>query len=443
MTGRWRLICGVLLIATGVALIATAEAQGDDSVTPMCNGQPCAGGWYTSSVFLSWSWSGGTATPGTCSSQDYLSDTLQTASCTVSFSDGTGSVTRNYILRVETSNPTVTATPLRPADSNGWYNHPVAVAFAGSSFSGIASCSPTATYGGPNAINSAVAGGCTDNAGKSVNASVALNYDATPPKMTGVVPSRRPDFNGWYSHPISFRFIGTDPFSGIERCSTVTYSGPTAGAGSVVGSCIDEAGNVATLAVPLRYSATPPPLNAHISAGDRTVTLRWQKTSGLSSFTISRSPGLYGQRTSVVARGGPGAFTDTRVQNGVRYSYTIRVRDRKGHVAARTVHAMPGIRLLSPLPGSQLGGPPLLRWTAVVGASYYNVQLFRGGDKILSTWPASASLRLSRSWSFRNSRFRLTPGRYRWYVWPGFGPRAAGRYGPMIGTGTFTAVAPR
>jgi hypothetical protein len=76
---------------------------------------------------------------------------------------------------------------------------------------------------------------------------------------------------------------------------------------------------------------------------------------------------------------------------------------------------------------------PLLRWTAVRGASYYNFQLYRGGKKILSIWPTHASVQLKSSWRFDGRRYRLTPGRYRWYVWPGFGPLAADRYGPAIG----------
>jgi hypothetical protein len=27
---------------------------------------------------------------------------------------------------------------------------------------------------------------------------------------------------------------------------------------------------------------------------------------------------------------------------------------------------------------------------------------------------------------------------YRWYVWPGVGPRSANRYGPVLGGSTFT-----
>jgi hypothetical protein len=76
---------------------------------------------------------------------------------------------------------------------------------------------------------------------------------------------------------------------------------------------------------------------------------------------------------------------------------------------------------------------PLLRWTAVSGARYYNFQLYRAGKRILNIWPTHPSVQLSSSWRFDGRTYRLTPGRYRWYVWAGFGPPAAHRYGPAIG----------
>jgi hypothetical protein len=83
----------------------------------------------------------------------------------------------------------------------------------------------------------------------------------------------------------------------------------------------------------------------------------------------------------------------------------------------------------------------MLSWTAAPGATYYNVQLFRADPKkVLSMWPKRASLQLRRTWRFDGHRFRLKPGKYRWYVWPGFGKRKAGRYGHMIGSGTFVVV---
>jgi len=69
----------------------------------------------------------------------------------------------------------------------------------------------------------------------------------------------------------------------------------------------------------------------------------------------------------------------------------------------------------------------------VRGASYYNFQLYRDGKMILSLWPTNASVELKRSWRFDTRRHSLRPGRYRWYVWPGFGPPAARVYGPAIG----------
>jgi hypothetical protein len=78
----------------------------------------------------------------------------------------------------------------------------------------------------------------------------------------------------------------------------------------------------------------------------------------------------------------------------------------------------------------------VLRWKPVQHASYYNVQLYRGGKKILSTWPTGTHLRLRRSWSYAGHHFRLKPGRYRWYVWPGYGARSAARYGRMIAART-------
>jgi hypothetical protein len=82
----------------------------------------------------------------------------------------------------------------------------------------------------------------------------------------------------------------------------------------------------------------------------------------------------------------------------------------------------------------------VLRWSAVPKASYYNVQLFRDGKKILTLWPTDSTLRVPSAWTFAGTAFRLTPGVYRWYVWPGFGPRSANRYGKLLGTRRFVVI---
>jgi hypothetical protein len=84
-------------------------------------------------------------------------------------------------------------------------------------------------------------------------------------------------------------------------------------------------------------------------------------------------------------------------------------------------------------------GAPKFRWAAVRGASFYNMQLYRNGQKILSAWPGKARQTLARRWDYRGRRYSLRRGLYVWYVWPGFGARTHSRYGQLLGQGTFRA----
>jgi hypothetical protein len=174
---------------------------------------------------------------------------------------------------------------------------------------------------------------------------------------------------------------------------------------------------------------------------DRIVVLRWQ-VSGVDpvgSFKIVRSPGRRGAAVEVIHTH-RAAYTDRHVRNGVRYRYTLTATDAVGNLARESLVVTPGPRLLAPIRNARVPDPPLLRWTPVRGATYYNVQLYRGGEKILSAWPSRARLRLEKAWSFDHRGRRLSPGRYRWYVWPGFRSRAAHRYGPGIGSSTFVFI---
>ena len=96
--------------------------------------------------------------------------------------------------------------------------------------------------------------------------------------------------------------------------------------------------------------------------------------------------------------------------------------------------------LIAPLSGAKLSSPPLLKWTVIAKADYYNVQVFRNGHKVLSTWPRASSFRLTRGWKFGGIKRRLATGTYTWFVWPGFGSLATANYGRLIGKGTFKIV---
>lgn len=433
-------VCAALAATCAFAAAADGEQIIPECQTGSATGE-CGEAWYTGPLVVTWKTTGdGKLVPPCTASLRYETDTVEKLSCTAEW-EGHGRRTAEFELHDEVSELTTEAIPERPPDANGWYNHPVAITFAGHGFSGPASCfasgtSPTAIYSGPDAVSMSVGAKCTDPAGKSANASFGLRYDATPPSITNAFATRAPDFGGWYNHPITWVFTGTDAMSGMEPCSA-TYTGPDSDTAELTGVCRDRAGNVTTLTVSFRYHATPPALNPSASAGDGSVLLRW---SAGTKVAISRAPGLHGPRASVVYEGSSGSYTDTRASNGVKYTYTIKAKDVAGNVTQRTITVTAGPRLIAPVPNARVTAPPLLRWTPVRGASFYNVQLFKG-SKLLSTWPVHASLQLSGTWQFSRAQNRLSPGRYTWYVWPGFGSLSAPHYGGLIGHRTFVVQA--
>jgi hypothetical protein len=187
------------------------------------------------------------------------------------------------------------------------------------------------------------------------------------------------------------------------------------------------------LSVPLRYHAVPPSLRVRVSPGDGRVSLSWRTTGKVQ---VVRSPGLRGAHASRLYEGTSHSFTDTHCRDGARYTYSLRAKDSAGNVTKRSITVTVGPRLVAPIGDALVSAPPRLRWTPVRRASYYNVQLFRG-HKLLSTWPVGSTLQLPHQWHFGGHQYSLSPGRYTWYVWPGFGELGAGRYGRLIGHGTF------
>ena len=73
-------------------------------------------------------------------------------------------------------------------------------------------------------------------------------------------------------------------------------------------------------------------------------------------------------------------------------------------------------------------------------AQYYNAQLLLNGKKVLSVWPASPTYALKKNWKYLGRKYTLKPGLYTWYVFPGYGARAAVHYGSLMGSRTFQIV---
>ena len=273
---------------------------------------------------------------------------------------------------------------------------------------------------------------------------LVIHIDKTPPSVAAV-PARPPDYGGWFNHPVSVAFTGSDATSGLRGCSSTTYAGPDRPGVRVPGICTDVAGNVGTGSFALNYDATPPPAPfVDALPGDNKIALEWS-TSPDSQAEVVRDP--RGDAPPVVVYRGPaGAFTDRGLKNGQRYRYLVTLIDQAGNRAPGTASAVPtSSKLLLPAKGERirLVEVPLLVWKRARRADYYNVQVFRGRTKVLSAWPRRTQLQLRRRWRFGGHEYRLRPARYCWYVWPGFGKRSKRDYGKRLGSSCFRVLRPR
>ena len=320
----------------------------------------------------------------------------------------------------------------------GWYGTPVQTL----TWNWTSGGTPSNCQEGSYQRDSVASVSCTVNWGQfGYTAYYTVQVETSTPTATAA-PSRRPNPAGWYNHPVTATFAAHS-FSGIASCAPTTYAGPSSRAATVSATCVDNAGkSVTATSAPFAYDATPPALTVTASTGDTRIALSWQSSGDIApiaSVTVTRTSTAGRAVTATIYRGDASRDVDNHVRNGVRYRYKITVRDQAGNVSVRTIVAVPGPRLLAPAGNTRLTAPPMLSWTPVRGATYYNVQLYRHG-KVLSLWPTHAGLQLRRTWKFDGRRYHLNAGRYRWFVWPGFGRRSAARYGGVIGRGMFIVV---
>ena len=402
---------------------------------------PDANGWFNQPVAIAFNGSDATSGVASCTSTSYAGPDSATASVSGTCRDNAGNVSgaSSWSLKYDATAPSVSAAADRAADGAGWYNHSVTVTFAGSdATSGIDSCTAPATYAGPDAESTSLAGSCVDHAGNRSNGSLQLKYDGTAP-TTAAALARKPDERGWYTRPVGVTFSGNDALSGLSSCTTTkTYNGPDASTARMTGACHDKAGNTGDAGVTLKYDATAPHLRqVTVVPGADGVTLSWRQPADIASVAVTRSPGRKGNRQTVIYKGKAPHARDTGLAVGVAYRYQLTSLDLAGNRAVADVTAK--LRALyAPAPGARAHAGDALRWMPQKSAAYYNVQLFRGRQKILSTWPVGTRFRLPRAWSYSGRSYRLSRGVYRWYVWPGTGTRTAAHYGPLLGSSSFT-----
>lgn len=305
--------------------------------------------------------------------------------------------------------------------SNGWYTSSVTIGWQVSGETRSENCDTlTLTVDTPGTNVTCWA----TNNGEDGSYTVIVKLDKTAPTVTQATPARAPDSNGWFNHAVTFSFAGNGGTSGIDLCTPATYSGPDSASASIMGSCRDKAGNSAARAFSLAYDATQP-------------TVRPKPARPPDKY------GWYSRDVEIVFAGGDatsGVEACSRVRYGAPNSEQASVvgscRDRAGNEALGAFQFKYSEPLLAPRSGTRSSTPPLLDWVNVLRARFYNVQVWRKGQKILSRWPRGSQFQLRRSWRYAGQRRTLAPGRYTAYVWP----RVGGRYRRLLGQTTFYIV---
>jgi hypothetical protein len=269
-----------------------------------------------------------------------------------------------------------------------------------------------------------------------------IKIDNQPPTSLSAGAVRPPDANGWYNHSVAINWTGTDATSGLAACTSLTYSGPDSGAAGVSGGCTDVAGNSSSTSFGFQYDATPPQLSsASVQSTDGANIVHWKSSSPNDVAAISRV--ARGSRSELSLFSGAGAdFVDKKVQDGIEYRYNVRTVDQAGNSSQiRTVLGLPKVVSLGKIAYTpRTAAQPILSWPARRGASYYHVQLFRNGKRILAAWPLKTELALRTHWRWAGRQYRLAPAQYAWFVWAGFGPRTAARY-KLLGHAKFIVPA--
>jgi hypothetical protein len=224
----------------------------------------------------------------------------------------------------------------------------------------------------------------------------------------------------------------------------------------------DASGNVTTKSTTFTVLPQPPPgttplppappaklpgdvQGLKITTGSGFVRLAWGAVAGAAQYLVYRAETGAGARRltdvhgDLVYKGAATTYTDRGLTNGVEYRYVVVSEDAAGNQSAGVAaSAVPKLNLLrTPKDGAKLKKPPKFVWARNAEASYYNLQLFRGQAKILSTWPVAPSFQLKRTWKYLGKKYTLGKGVYRWYVWPGFGARAKVDYGDLLGSNSF------
>jgi hypothetical protein len=303
---------------------------------------------------------------------------------------------------------------------------------------------PTLNVPGPTTVT-AGPGGLAPSGSGAVAAFLGAANARDRVDGTVAVTSDAPAGFGLGAHTVTFTARDHAGNATTKRSTLNVLAAPASGSGS------SGSGTVQTTSRPTVPDATPPGEVSRLAARalNHAIALSWAPPPDRDFDHVEIEQTVVDAPTTVLYRGSGTSFTVRGLANGFRYRFVVITFDKAGNASLGTVVTGTPVEqmLVRPADGSRVKAPATFVWKRVAGAVYYNIQIFRLGSarsatlaaevKVLSAWPVTPRFVLGKAWTFQGRRQKLAPGTYRWYVWPGVGPRSRGAYGPVLGSSTF------
>lgn len=329
---------GSFNLAPAAFTVTVAPATPADTTPPVTthtlSGTEGDNGWYTSAVEVTLSAtdddSGVAATYYTVDNGDVETydnpfivsgDGTHTVTYWSEDNAGNTEIAKTVQVKIDTTAPTIEDLgPIADPDgNNGWYVSAVTNQFrasdAGAGFDG--SPNPydfTQSSGSMEGDAVTIFSGPVSDVAGNTNPGIdsqPVKIDLTAPYDVTGAPNRAPDHNGWYNSPVEIVFTGSDDVSGIDRCTTVPYSGPDGTGITVDGDCTDVAGNASAMVASsaFDYDATPPTVSVTGVENDAEYILGSVPAVGCE--TSDTTSGVASEATLTLSGGPVGTITAT------------------------------------------------------------------------------------------------------------------------------------
>lgn len=230
----------------------------------------------------------------------------------------------------------------------------------------------------------------------------------------------------------------TDASAATGTWSYGIFARDAAGNVALVGTVSNVAVNDKTAPLaPTKLTITHP--KSKTKKSSVTLTLHWVKPTApdldrvVVVLNLRRAP--VGPADGKTLYHGLGTSAKVKLLAGQTGYIALYAFDHSGNYSLkplRKIITLAGLIPLRPLTGSVVrSASPQLTWKAKKGTTYYNVQLFRNGKKVLVAWPTKAAYRIPAG--------TLEPGVYVWYVWPAVQHTGSSpTFGHLIGRATFS-----